>query len=792
LYLDRGDLKQALVTVDSRLPVLSPAETYWYWKLATLKAEILMQQRHIEEALSLLEPDLPPQLAGTDVDLRRRMTLGISYAYGLKFDRAERLLSEAETLAAAKYPELLGDVLLRQGTLALTRNQYEIAASKYQDALKEARSRKNPFLQVSSLGNLALLATRRERYDESLEWNLEALGQAKAIEAKSYVAIILGNIGWSYLEIGEYEQALDLLEQARASAEQAGMVRLEIDVLVNTGIAHFQKREHALSKQSYQQALALATSTSDKAAMAECFESLAQLGLGSGDLEFAQQNQSKVSEFIRQYPDPSLELYSFLVEGRLQQSRKQYRESELAFARVIQNPAATAAQKWEAQDRLAETYIRENRRADAERQYRWALATIDKARSSFGAEELRLSFLSRSISVYGDYIEFLLAHSRVKEALEVADLSRAVTLEEGLVARSNSAAALRKKIEPQEISRQLGATVLCYWLGENHSYLWVVNPKITKVFLLPAAEEVEREVKDYRQAVLETRDVLGEGNPAGRHLFSVLVEPARKLIPAEAHVILLPSESLYALNFETLIVPSPQPHYWVEDVTISTGSSLRLLSSMGQYTSAGKKSLLLVGNANSPNPEFPPLAQAPDEMRKIAGHFPELESKVLEGGEATVSAYLRSNPDRFSYLHFVTHGTASHVRPLESAVILSKEGDTYKLYARDILAHPLRAELVTISACNGAGTRAYAGEGLVGLSWAFLRAGARNVVASLWEVSDATATPELMDAFYRGLDRGEDPATALRDAKVFLLKSNASTVFRKPFYWGPFQLYVGS
>src|SRR5262249_5586850 len=144
LYLDRGDLKQALVTVDSRLPVLSPAETYWYWKLATLKAEILMQQRHIEEALSLLEPELPPQLAGTDVDLRRRMTLGISYAYGLKFDRAERLLSEAETLAAAKYPELLGDVLLRQGTLALTRNRYEIAASRYQDALKEARSRKNP------------------------------------------------------------------------------------------------------------------------------------------------------------------------------------------------------------------------------------------------------------------------------------------------------------------------------------------------------------------------------------------------------------------------------------------------------------------------------------------------------------------------------------------------------------------------------------------------------------------------------------------------------------------------
>jgi CHAT domain-containing protein len=80
----------------------------------------------------------------------------------------------------------------------------------------------------------------------------------------------------------------------------------------------------------------------------------------------------------------------------------------------------------------------------------------------------------------------------------------------------------------------------------------------------------------------------------------------------------------------------------------------------------------------------------------------------------------------------------------------------------------------------------------VGLSWAFLRAGAHNVVAALWEVSDAPSTARLMDAFYSELDRGQDPASALRNAKLLILKSNGSTVFRKPFYWAPFQLYVGS
>jgi len=99
---------------------------------------------------------------------------------------------------------------------------------------------------------------------------------------------------------------------------------------------------------------------------------------------------------------------------------------------------------------------------------------------------------------------------------------------------------------------------------------------------------------------------------------------------------------------------------------------------------------------------------------------------------------------------------------------------------------------VTISACNGSGTRAYSGEGLVGLSWAFLRAGAHSVIGALWEVSDAS-TPQLMDALYRELSQGKDPATALRDAKLSLLHSPApDSVFKKAFYWAPFQIYTGS
>jgi CHAT domain-containing protein len=96
---------------------------------------------------------------------------------------------------------------------------------------------------------------------------------------------------------------------------------------------------------------------------------------------------------------------------------------------------------------------------------------------------------------------------------------------------------------------------------------------------------------------------------------------------------------------------------------------------------------------------------------------------------------------------------------------------------------------VTISTCYGSGSRGYSGEGLVGLSWAFLREGAHNVIGALWEVSDLS-TPGLMDELYAGLKKGKSPETALRAAKLSMLHHGGS--FARPFYWAPFQLYTGS
>jgi CHAT domain-containing protein len=274
----------------------------------------------------------------------------------------------------------------------------------------------------------------------------------------------------------------------------------------------------------------------------------------------------------------------------------------------------------------------------------------------------------------------------------------------------------------------------------------------------------------------------------------MLVKPAEDLIHPGDRVFIVGDDGLNGLNFETLLTTGESSHYWIEDVTITQLPSVRFLAlaqrrPQAHSSIARQSQLLVIGNPIYAGQQYSPLPHAADEISDVAAHFPDNARTVLTGSSASPAAYVRSEPGRFSYIHFVSHAVASELVPLDSAVILSAQGaapETAKLYARDILSRPLRANLVTISACQGAGVRAYAGEGLVGLAWAFLRAGSRNVIGALWDVSDAS-TPELMQHLYDGIAAGQEPDAALHAAKLEMLHSRG--VFRKPLYWGAFQLY---
>lgn len=791
--MDRGDFTSTLGDVDSAIRKYGSSNAEWNWRFRLLKARILVSRSQGEDALSLLSAEPPAEVDSTEIPEQRMLYQGIAHRYIQQFDYAERDFGEAERLVRPLSPKYVCQLLIARGALWVNEKKYDAAQADYNKALTLARSNSLSSYEAAALADYARLATSQSHFDEALDLYAPALQLAQSLEMRGNIATILGNMGWGYFELGDFESALDFYKQGAEASGKSGLSGYSAYWFTGVANSYLELHQYAAAEELARSTLKQARELKNAETITVCLNTLAEILWRTGRIIEARDENAEALRMEEAGTDKLGMLDSILMAGHIANAQKRFRDAQNFFQRVLADPRAEARRRWEAQAGLAHVFEDQGRFPDAERQYLKAISTIEQARRSVNHDELRLSFLSSGMEVYGGYIDFLIRRGRSADALNQAELSRARTLAEGLSSDGQGVVSQESsRVPPQRLARRLHATLLFYWLGEKNSYLWVVAPQKTAVLTLASDLEIAPVVKSYGKALVGGSDVLAAANPDGQQLYSLLVEPAKKLIHPGSRVIVLPAESLYGLNFETLIVPDPQPHFWIEDVTLTTASSLMLLERAAAESPTGEKNLLLVGNTEQVSSDFPPLSQAPAEMQKVEYYFPDAQRKVLEGKHATPSAYLSSNPERFAYLHFVTHGTASQTRPLESAVILSKEGDSYKLYARDIVQHHLNANLVTISACNGSGTRAYSGEGLVGLSWAFLRAGAHSVIGALWEVSDAS-TPQLMDVLYSELSRGRDPATALRDAKLSLLHSNdPRSVFKKPFYWAPFQLYAGS
>jgi CHAT domain-containing protein/Flp pilus assembly protein TadD len=790
--VDRGEFNSTLTQADAALRHYGARNKEWEWRFRLLKARILLSRSQADEVLSLLGPEPPSELASTEIPEQRRLYQGIAHRYRQQFGDAERDFEEAERLAAPLAPRYSCQLLIARAALRVDEKKYDSAQADYRNALALARRNSLTALEASALADLARLTTSQNHYDEALDLYLSALRLAQLLEMKGNTATILGNMGWSYFELGDFESSLDFYRQGAEASVTSGMRGYSAYWFSGVANSYLALHQYTLAEDLAKVTLKHASELKDAETATICLNTLTEVLLKRGQFAEAERYNREALKMEEAGLDKLGTPGSLVLAGHIATERKRFSEATELFHRVLAEPTTEMPLRWEAEAGLAKVLDEQKRVADAERQYLKAINTIEHSRGSINHEELRLSFLSTGIEVYGKYIDFLIRHGKPSDALNLAEMSRARTLAEGLAPTNGSVSPASRSVSPQQIAHKLKASLLFYWMGQNDSYLWVITPAKTSYFKLPPASEIDPIVGSYRKALLRMRDAQDDGSAAGKKLYAMLVEPAKKLIPPGSRVIVLPAESLYGLNFETLIVPDPQPHFWIEDVTVTTGSSLTMLAASAAQPPPKNKSLFLVGDTKPPNPPFAPLPQAAEEMKQVRKYFPGAQTRVLEGGSATPTAFLNSNPEQFSYLHFVTHGTASHTRPLESAVILSQEGNSYKLYARDIVQHRLNANLVTISACNGSGTRAYSGEGLVGLSWAFLRAGAHNVIGALWEVSDAS-TPQLMDAFYRELFQGKDPATSLRNAKLTLLHSpDPDSVFKNPFYWAPFQLYAGS
>jgi len=787
----RGNLETARHEADIAYRRFSGRDQKWAWKFRLLEADILLDQGSSKDVLALLDAPLPARIANSDLAVKQATLQGSAYAQLDLFVDSDRSLKRAEALSDRSGSPLAGEIARARGVLDMHRNDLENAAHFLRQSVQLAQQQHDPHLQMTGLLNLGAVAEQEEHYDESIDWLNDAYRTAEILHDRYAGEATMGNLAWDYYKIGDFRRALALYQDAERTARDLGSTHDQVLWLNNIGLVYYQVNQLSLAENYYQKSLDLAKKRESSEQTIEALTNLAFVSVQKGQLQEAQRYSKEAFQKAQARNDRSSELYPLLVRGQVASGRGDYKQAEEVFHEVASDPKSDLSLRWQAQNNLARLYEQEHRITDADKQYQEALATIEHARAALQHEEFKLPFLANAAHLYDDYISFLVAQGKDQRALELADYSRARTLAEGLGALPKNAPADAPTMNAQRVARAAHATILFYWLGREHSYLWAITPNQTARFRLPPAAEIDGAVFRYRQALLGWQDVLNTTNADGTYLYDVLVAPAQKLIPPNSRVILITDGSLDSLNFETLLVPTPTVHYWIEDATVLTASSLHVLAVPKTHRGTETGKLLLIGDAITPSSEYAPLPNAMREVQNVASHFSVEKRETFTRDRATPAAYLGSDPGQFSFIHFVAHATASKLSPLDSAIVLSRSSgdqDSFKLYARDITPHLLHANLVTISSCYGAGAEAYSGEGLVGLSWAFLRAGAHNVIGALWDVSDAS-TADLMGRMYDELKRGQTPEAALRAAKLSLLHSDG--VARKPFYWAPFQLYTG-
>jgi CHAT domain-containing protein len=756
--IDRARFDDARKIIDDALARFGSRDSESVWSLRVMRGEMIMSTQGLDAAARALSFALPAKYA------RSRTAVHLAILRALAARKPE-MLDAAEKLARANQPALLGDVFLYRTSMGGTEQDAR-------SAIRLSRVHKRPVTEAKAIANLAWFLGNSQRYPEAVEEGERAVSLARKLQLPKLQQTAEGNLGWAYFELGDYESAADLFGRAEKTARDLGVKLDRVPWLIQLGNIEYQKRNWEAAIRFNAQATALAEEVGRDADLGSAFANIARASLEQGRVDEAARFNARAVAAKKNDRDAILS--SKVVEARIAGHRGDRAAAERLFEEVLRESPELPT-RLEAETHLAELLVAAGRTDAARTHFASAARAAFEGRARIRNRDLRFAFLSTAADLFDAYVEFLVRSGQVEEALRVTETSRAQALEEGMrVSRTFDASA---------IAKANGATFLCYWLGRERSFVWVVTPSEVRVHALAPDARIEQAAKAYREELLGPGGSLERSGARGRQLYGMLVPPLR--LDRNARVIVVPDGQLHTLNFETLVTPAGR--YWIEDAVVISAPSLQLVA-RGAKKKRTADSILVVGDAPPAGPSFPRLRHARAEIDRVARHF--ATRTVLQGAQATPDAYRSASSGRYDIQHFVAHGVASNQRPLDSAVILAAgKNGTFKLLAREIMERPLETRLVTISSCHGVGTRTYAGEGVVGLAWAFLKAGADQVIAALWEVSDQ-ATPALMDAMYAGIRKGRDPADALRDAKLSLIRQK--NVHRNARYWAPFVLYAGT
>jgi CHAT domain-containing protein/Tfp pilus assembly protein PilF len=655
------------------------------------------------------------------------------------------------------------------------------------------------------------------------------------IDASLEVAEVLSLMGYVYSKLGDFNIAATKLTEAEK------IMRSENDSLGLAGVFNhfgivFQRAgrpEKAMSY--YTNSIKIYELKGDPSDELAVIDNLGTLVFDQKDYTRAEEYHVRGLKISREVGDQEKEVDYLLnlandqiLLGKLDEAMANYEEG-LKIARIMKNPDLI----WRITAGMAECYESEGEYEKAVALNDSALKIIDGLRNTLKSTELKASFLARERFAFEDIIALLQTlHEKDKTkgydklAFNYAERSKSRVLLDllgGSISETNYDSIENSKIryphpvsldEAKALCPDKNTVLLEYTVGDSSSCLWVITRTNHQLFKIPDRKTLQEKIEVLRFALLDPEQTNKEYLVrAGDYLYQELIKPAEPYFSKKSNLVIIPDGILNYLPFEVLLTESegikPGSSYsdfpfLVKKYPLSYVQSASVLSSLLSTDSDSDKSktrnrkLIAFGDPFYENATYPSIASGKSfnrleysgkEIEMISSFFDKGCSEVYLRKDATESNVKREGKlKEFNYIHFATHGIIDEDKPDLSSLLLTPDKNTDNdglLQAKEIFNLKLNANLVVLSACQTGLGKLVRGEGMIGLTRAFMCAGTPSVLVSLWSVSDIS-TATLIEEFYKNLIKNKLSNTdALRKAQFALMRDEK---YSHPFYWAPFVL----
>lgn len=735
----------------------------------------------------------------------------IGRVYRVMGDHQHALNYFNQALAVAKTANSsnkLAGVLNSIGVLYIEQSDYEKASDYINQSLSIYKSTGNRPEIARLLINKGVINQRQNNYGEALKSFQESLKSAEASKAPDLVLTAQEGMGAVYQEQGDHRAALEWLDKALSLAQQVGDKTRRAELLWRAGEAYYLKGDVS-------QALKAAGSAADLAGQLR-LPVISYLALtAQGKYYLAERNYSLAFQTLSQAIEQ--------IEGMRAQVAGQEQERQIFF----ENKVAPY-------NLLVDLLIKQNKLADAlivaERAKGRVLldvlrdGKIDLASALTPAEKEEAARLNRNISDLNERVRSeqtnirpdITALNQLFNQLDAARLKYEsyqnalfASHPEFNVRRGRIAALTSENVN--ELARDGNTAYLEFVVTKEQVILFVLTkkddnagPELRAYLIGIKPDELAHKVDQFCQVMADRNPVFAN---SAHELYDLLIKPAAQQLSSVSTLCVIPDEYLWDLPFQALL--SSNDRYLLEDYALYYSPSLSVLQETSRFhkenAAPAKQTLLgfgnpVIGKEKTSNAQgdaggLCPLPEAEAEVISLAQLYGPTQSKVFTGREATEKAFKTLAP-RYRTIHLATHGILDNRHPLYSYLLMTKtEGDPEndgRLEAREIMGMNINADLAVLSACDTARGRVGAGEGVIGMAWAFFVAGVRTTIVSQWQVN-STSTSQLMVNFYQALkanqnDSAAKKADALRIAALSLMKDSR---YRHPFYWAGFVM-VGS